>query len=97
MINPTVGRVVWIRNRPESLDKSQPEKADIVYVHGIDCINVAGYNANGEPFRASSVLLRHTDSPDREGMYAEWMPYQTGQAAKTEAAEAELAKAREKA
>lgn len=93
MIKPTIGRVVWL-HRPDSIDQSQPEAALVTYVHSDTCINVAGFNANGVPFALTSVYLDQGDSPksaDVEGsllaVYAEWMPYQKGQAAKTEALE----------
>lgn len=89
MIKPTIGRVVLVRNRPTSIDLSQAEPALVAYVWGDRCINVGGFNAGGTPFGATSVpLLQDDDIPPTAGLYAEWMPYQKGQAAKTEALEA---------
>jgi hypothetical protein len=90
VITPTVGRVVWIRGRVDSIDLAQPETAQIVYVHNDMYVNVAGFDGNGEPFRATSVYLVQdgTVMPSSVKMWAEWMPYQKGQAAKTEALEA---------
>ena len=52
-------------------------------------VNVAGFDANGNPFKATSVqLLQDDDQPNTVGAYAEWMPYQKGQAEKTEQLEA---------
>jgi hypothetical protein len=87
MIKPTVGRVVWVR-RAGAIDQRQPEVALIVYVHSDRLINVAGYNANGEPFRLTSLPLKQGEPalddwiPDGAN-FAEWMPYQVGQAART--------------
>ena len=89
MIKPTVGRVVWLR-RPVDNTTGQPEAALITYVHSDTCINVAGWNCNGTPISATSVILVQDDAPLPEGYgghYAEWMPYQKGQAAKHDAAE----------
>lgn len=90
MIKPTVGRVIWVR-RSTSFDMKQPECAHIVYVHSDTMINVAGWDANGTPFALTSVYLQQdgVPAPDwtkpnasgHHGTYAEWMPFQKGQAA----------------
>ena len=55
-------------------------------------INVGGFDANGSPFAECSLqLLQDGDAPNLAVHYAEWMPYQKGQAAKTEELEAKLA------
>jgi hypothetical protein len=91
MIKPTIGRVVLVL-RPDAIDKSQPEPAFVCYVHSDTCINVAGFNANGTPFSATSVTLLQDDSPvPGSGTYAEWMPFQKEQAAKYEALEKQVA------
>lgn len=89
MIKPTIGRVVWLR-RPENT-REQPEAALITYVHTDTCINVGGFDANGAPFGCTSVYLDQGDDPRPKwaNIYAEWMPYQKGQAARTEALEAQ--------
>lgn len=82
IIPPTVGRVVWIRHadHPES---EQPEAGVVAYVHSDRCINVAGFDHNGQPFSKTSVTLVQQDDPTpTAGIYAEWMPYQLGQAKK---------------
>lgn len=92
MIKPTIGRVVWYR--PSEWDKSgpgalvaaqgQPLDAHIVFVHGDKMINVAGFDANGVPFRRCSVtLLQDDDAAPAGSAFAEWMPYQAAQAAKS--------------
>lgn len=51
-------------------------------------MNLAVFDANGNSRGQTSVLL-HQEGALRPSMgFAEWMPYQKGQAAKTEALEA---------
>jgi hypothetical protein len=86
MITPTVGRVVWVRNRPMARYRKQPEVALITYVHSDTLVNIAGFDANGDPFKFTSIWLKQ--DPEAENPthpYAEWMPYQRGQAAKYDA------------
>lgn len=93
MIKPTIGRVMWYwpskANRGE-----QPLCALVCFVHGDDMVNLAVFGREGSTWGSASVPIvqegsRYTagDSP-----YCEWMPYQKGQAAKTEAAEAAATK-----
>ncbi|MES2262122.1 MAG: hypothetical protein V4724_26680 [Pseudomonadota bacterium] len=91
MITPTVGRKVWYR--PSAYDKSgpgamqaygeQPCDATIVAVHSNALVNLAIFDHNGNPHKRTSVTLLQDDVKPNEGTsYAEWMPYQTTQAAK---------------
>jgi hypothetical protein len=58
------------------------------------CVNLAVFDGNGQHFSRTSVLLIQDDNPiPSGGFYCEWMEYQKGQAAKTEALEAEIAAA----
>jgi hypothetical protein len=95
MITPTVGRVVWFH--PGSWDANvmhyadQPLAGIITYVWNDRMVNLAVFDANGAPQSRTSVRLLQDDDHPREGeMHATWMPYQKGQAARTEAAEARL-------
>jgi hypothetical protein len=88
LITPTIGRVVWVVRPTDSLDIKQPEVGFVIYVWNDHLINVAGFNRNGTPFSLTSLALVQDDEPKPEGNFACWMPYQKGQAAKTEAAEA---------
>jgi len=88
MITPTIGRVVLVFGRSGSVDPSNPEPALIAKVWSDTLINAGGFDANGQPFSACSLPLAQ-DSP-MGGYHAEWMPFQKGQAAKTEALEAQL-------
>lgn len=79
MIKPTIGRVVLV-HRGQS---AQAEPALICYVHSDRCINVGGFDCNGNPFAATSLqLLQDDETPTNLNYYAEWMPYQVAQAAK---------------
>lgn len=92
MITPTTGRVVWYRTSEAiALDSKQPLAALITYVHSDTMINIVVFDPNGNPHSRTSVWLWDGESERREGSYAEWMPYQKGQAAKTEALEAKIA------
>lgn len=89
MIKPTIGRVVWFQpaaNEGQPL-RDQPYAALVTYVHGDRCINICGFDANGTTFSACSVsLLQDDDMAPETGYFAQWMPYQVGQAKKNEAA-----------
>lgn len=88
MIKPTIGRVVLV-HRGQS---DQAEPALVSYVHSDTMINVGGFDRNGAPFAATSMQLLQDDAtPTNPAYYAEWMPYQKGQAAKTEQLEKQIA------
>lgn len=102
MIKPTVGRKVWYR--PSAWDKTGPGAmqagtdapldATVVCVHGDRMVNLVVLDANGNMHKRPSVtLLQDDDKPNEGASYAEWMPYQQGQAAKAEALEAQAAQA----
>ena len=106
MIKPTVGRVVLLtissgyamQNVLACSDPSQPLAAQIAYVHNDCMVNLTAWDQNGKQFGITSVQLLQDDDPVPDGaaFYCEWMPYQKGQAAKTEATE-ELLKAKQAA
>ena len=87
MIQPSIGRVVWFQppkahNHPS---RSQPFSASVAYVHGDRCINIGYFDENGVAHNATSVTLLQDDDPiPMGGYYAQWMPYQVGQAKKNE-------------
>lgn len=88
MISPTVARMVWFYH--SAADKTagvQPHPAVVTYVHSDTVINVAGWHPNGTPFSATNLALVQDGPPPDHIPFAEWMPYQKGQAAKTEEAE----------
>ena len=91
MIKPTVGRVVLFH------PQGQPETtvpALVCHVHSDTCVNLAAFDENGEKIPGTtSVTLVHEEGDWRPsyGYWCEWMPFQKGQAMKTEHLEKELA------
>ncbi|HOK07809.1 MAG TPA: hypothetical protein PLW40_11500 [Syntrophales bacterium] len=93
MITPTVGRVVlFYRHGKTQKDAGeQPEAAIIAHVWSDTCVNLAYFDSNGVARNVTSVPLYHDDGERPVGFFCEWMPYQKGQAAKTEELEGKLA------
>lgn len=85
MIKPTVGRVVLYRPGRSFTGQynGQLLAALITHVWSETCINIGGFDACGNPFAQTSVYLKQDDSPAPGDSYAEWMPYQKGQAEKS--------------
>lgn len=85
MIKPTVGRNVWFW--PYGLDRqphAQPYAASIAFVHSDTMINIGYLTEHGEHRAQTSVrLLQDGDSGQGHPCYAEWMPFQVGQAKAT--------------
>ena len=91
MIQPTVGRVVWFYKWVGSQGYKGPLAAHVAFVHSDSMVNLMVIDENGNPRPETSVHLRQDDEEREQSDYCEWMPYQKGQAAKTEALEAKLA------
>lgn len=93
MIVPTVGRVVWYYpTATDEINGAGPLAALVAHVHSNDKVNLAVFDANGANHGLVGVrLLQDGDFAEVDEGYATWMPYQLGQAAKTEAAEAKAA------
>jgi len=95
MIKPTIGRVVWYH--PSEFDRTpmtlhgEVLAAIIVHVWSDTYVNLTVFDSNGTPHARTSVQLLQDGDPNRPSAYCEWMPYQKGQAAKTEQLEAKLA------
>lgn len=94
MIKPTPGRIVHYY--PSGSDNmtvigAEPLAAIIVGVWSDTCVNLCVFDTNGIPHQKTSVLLvqDNMDVPADTG-YADWMPYQKGQAAKTEEFESKM-------
>jgi hypothetical protein len=95
MIPPTPGRIVWFYPSTNvgssgfaSPAEGQPLAAIVARVWSDSCVNLTVFDANGVPHSRTSVVLVQDGSPKPAGgHYAEWMPYQKGQAAKAGAAE----------
>lgn len=92
MIAPTPGRIVWYTpgpNDPTPIFKGEPLAATVARVINDREVNLTVNRADGITYGRHNVrLLQDDDKRPSEGPYCEWMPYQKGQAAKTEAAEA---------
>lgn len=94
MIAPTVGRVVWFYKWVDGQGHKGPMAAHVAFVHSEKMVNLMVIDENGEPRAQTSVSLCQDDTQDAPGHdYCAWMPYQKGQAAKTEALEAKVGKA----
>jgi hypothetical protein len=100
-ITPTVGRVVYyypsdseVKNENMFRYSEQPFDAHILYVWSDICVNLIVFDHAGYMHRRHSVAINIDD-----GRYprAEWMPYQKGQAAKTDKAESDIEEIRKMA
>jgi len=96
MIPPTNGRIVLF-HPPAHFgchDRKQLLAAIVVHVWNERLINLTVFDSDGVPHPFTSVqLLQDDDAPTRDS-WAEWMPYQKGQAAKTEQLEQQVEKER---
>lgn len=95
-IKPTVGRVVHYHPGPDrenipGCSGDQPLAAIVAHVWSDTWVNLAVFDANGNSHSRTSVFLVQDGMPAPGAQYAEWMPYQKGQAAKTEALETVIA------
>lgn len=93
MIKPTVGRIVWFHpgswhaNTMTWFDHSQPMAATVVYVHGDRWVNLTVCDQGGQTHGLTNVTLVQEGDARPAEYFAEWIPFQKGQAAKTEAFE----------
>lgn len=99
IIIPTVGRVVWFY--PEGSQRTDaPLAAIVTCVWSPICVNLAIFDANGNSIHnpPTSILLVQADGYGNPGggPWCCWMPYQKGQAAKTESLETSLKEAQAK-
>ena len=99
-ITPTVGRVLhfvptadYMVSRNQAFnDPLQPLAAVIAYVHSDYMVNLTVWDQNGEQFSVCSVPLVQEGCDTIVGsFYAQWMPFQKGQAAKVEYLQSQLA------
>lgn len=97
MISPTVGRIVWYRpaqgfdTAMTVYDWLKPLAATVAYVWSDTCVNLSVVDHAGVVHQKTSVHLHQGDGPCASSPFCQWMPYQKGQAAKTEALEAKAA------
>jgi hypothetical protein len=89
MIKPTVGRVVWYWLGAHTPQR-EPLAAMVAAVITDSIVNLSVIDAEGNQFGAKGVPLVQDGEKPPAMAYCEWMPYQKGQAAKTEALEASL-------
>jgi hypothetical protein len=87
MIKPTPGRVVWYYEA----GLTTPQAAIVAFVHSDTMVNLTAFDYNGTPKGVTSVPLLQGDSDIPSTPYATWMPYQVGQAAKTEELQKQIA------
>ena len=81
MIKPTVGRVMWFYRTGK---EEQPFVSLVTYVHSDRCVNLVTFDWNGNTKGETSVTLVQERDERPSGYFCEWMPYQKGQAAKTD-------------
>jgi hypothetical protein len=89
MIKPTIGRVVWYHPQHKHI---QPHAALIAFVHSDTLVNLAVFDENGSHQATIDVPLYQNEPNQERPQYGfcEWMPYQQGQAAKTQELEKKL-------
>lgn len=93
VITPTVGRVVWYFPGPyDGVQRydDKPCAAHVTYVHNDRMVNLVVFSHTGQiHVRNSVALIQEGDGENRPHMgWAEWMPYQQGQAKKHAAEDA---------
>jgi hypothetical protein len=92
MIKPSIGRIVLFYPKGHPAHE-QPLPAIVAHVWSDTCVNLAIFNANGKPVEnppTSVLLVQPENEKPSGGLYCTWMPYQVGQAAKTEELEKQL-------
>jgi hypothetical protein len=87
MISPTIGRVVLYHPKAGA---TTTHAAIVAYVWSDRMVNLAVFDENGHAYSVTSVTLVQPEDETAPTSYCEWMPYQKGQAAKTEALEAAM-------
>lgn len=83
-IEPTVGRIVLFFVNDQHPDHGFPLRADICFVHDDGTVNLSINDARGHHFSRCNVQLVQDGESPNSAEWCEWMPYQKGQAAKTE-------------
>lgn len=92
VVKPTIGRVMWFYKFVTGGGHKGPMAALVAYVHSDSIVNLAVADEDGKMRNETSVQVVQEGQDVPTNNYATWMPYQIGQAAKTEAAEAALKK-----
>lgn len=87
MITPSVGRIVWYNPRPDEhcYSPSQVLAAIVTGVIDDHTVNLAVFKGDGSgPYPRQNVPLFDGEGAPTPIGHWMWMPYQKGQAAKTE-------------
>lgn len=81
-IKPTIGRVLWFWSEELLVEDTQPEAAIVVYVHNDQEVSLVVFDRFGAPRPELRVWLESDSdaAPRPTHRYAQWMPYQVGQA-----------------
>ena len=90
MIQPTIGRVVWFYVYSPGQGHKGPLAAHVCKVHSERMVNLLVISEEGIVRPETSVHLAQDNEEVPAGNYCCWMPYQKGQAQKTEALEKKL-------
>lgn len=89
MIKPTIGRVVWYWPKQNARD-IQPMAAMVTWVHSDTLVNLVVFDSEGHSYSRVEIPLSQDETTKPVEEFCEWMPYQKGQAAKTEEIEKKL-------
>jgi hypothetical protein len=84
MISPTVGRVVWFFKYVPGQGHKGPLAAHVCKVHSDRYVNLMVIDEEGIPRAEKTVYLVQENEESPASDYCCWMPYQIGQAKKTE-------------
>ena len=88
VIQPTIGRQVWLWLDQKHREHGQPFAATVVHVNSLRDINVHALDGSGQPAAYMGItLVQPGDKLPLTGAFCEWMPYQIGQAAQAGGAE----------
>lgn len=94
MITPTAGRILWHFDRDDRDTPREPRAAIVARVWTASMVNVLLIQKDGTTQPVTSVpIFEDEEAAMAAGVpfWCEWMPYQKGQAAKTEALEKQTA------
>ena len=93
MIEPTVGRILYLwPSASEKARNGEPIAAIVSAVVNDSRVTVTAFPASGPRVYENIQLVHPDDTYPVAGPFCEWMPYQIGQAAKTEELQAKLDK-----
>lgn len=84
MITPTVGRTIYYKPRTSEVlyVHDQPWICFITHINADGTINVYALNEVGQPIAKNHMTLAQDRDPVEGEVY--WMPYQVGQASKSQ-------------